>query len=145
MRLDTTREPNHRDVVRRETTQDRPNMGGGCPNRYVFEHLGNPTGGTSTIELYGTYRGVALAEDMTAVIDWDATATEIKTALETANGYDPEADPVTGFAVTVGLGPLPNNDITITMPAGVHVRTIDNDLTPAGIQRYAKVRSCCGG
>lgn len=120
-------------------------MGGGCPNRYVFEHLGNPTGGTSTIELYGTYRGVALADDMTAVIDWDATNEEIKTALETANGYDPEADPVTGFAVTVSLGPLPNNDVNITLPAGVHLRVITHALTPTSGERYAKIRSCCSG
>lgn len=123
--------------------------GGGtpCPNRYVFEHLGNPTGGSSTVELYGTYNGVALAAAMTAVIPWDATDTEIKTLLETANGYDPDADPVTGFAVTVVGGPLPNNDITITLPAGVRLRTItaEDALTPTSILRYSRVRSCCGG
>jgi len=114
-------------------------MGGGsCPNRYVFEHLGNPTGGTSTIQLYGTYKGVALAGSMNAVIDWDATNTEIKTALETANGY--AADPLNGFPVTVDLGPLPNNDVTILLPAGVSLRVITNSLTPTSATRYAKVR-----
>jgi uncharacterized protein YfaP (DUF2135 family) len=140
MNLDVTREMNHREYRRRETTQDRPNTSGSCPNRYVLEHLGNPTGGTSTIQLYGTYNGVALAGAMNAVIDWDATNTEIKTALETANGYT--ADPLYGFPVIVSHGPLGLNAVTITLPAGVRLRVITDSLTPSTAYPYAS--SCCG-
>ena len=116
--------------------------GGGCPNRYVFEHLFSPSGGTSTVELYGTYKGVALAAAMTAVIPWDAMDSEIKTLLETANGYDPLADPVTGFPVTVSNGPLGLNAVTITLPAGVKLRVTVDALEPSDAYPYAS--SCCG-
>ena len=119
-------------------------LAGDCPNQYILEHMGNPSGGTSTLKLYGEYQGVTLAAGMTAVIDWDATIEEIQAALETANGYDPEADPVTGFAVIVSEGPLPDNDVKITLPRGVHLQYLTNTLTPASIIRYGKVRSCCG-
>lgn len=140
MNLDTIRLANRADVRRRETTQDRPNTSGSCPNRYVFEHLKNPTGGTSTIQLYGTYKGVALAADMNAVIDWDATDAEVQTALETANGYT--ADPLDGFPVIVSNGPLVFNAVTITLPAGVRLRVIADALTPSTAYPYAS--SCCG-
>lgn len=144
--LDAVRPTNNRDVRRRETPQDRPGKES-CPNKYILEILGNPNGGTISLKLMGAYRGIDLSLSEFDV-DYDATAEEIKTAAETSNGYDPEADPVEGFPVTVEGGPLPNNDIVIVLPSGVWIQRQPDALLPeaasgALMARYSKIRRCC--
>lgn len=109
-----------------------------CPNKVILSIWGNPVAGTFTLR---QSRDV----DTDTVLEFDATIEEIEAALELANGYDPEADPVVPGNMIVTGGPLPNNDVTITMPRGWVLQTVLDDLTQAGsIVPHSRVSSCCG-
>ncbi|CAB4177960.1 hypothetical protein UFOVP1004_43 [uncultured Caudovirales phage] len=96
-----------------------------CPNKKIISVWGNPSGGTFVISVSGhavtlNYNG-----------NTSATASAISFAA--------------GFSVTVTGGRFPNNDQTVTLPAGETLTLTSFTLTRnGGFVPHARVDSCCG-
>lgn len=130
---DPVRPPNHRENNRRDTPQNKPNTNPKCDRRYILSIWGNPSSGTFDFIL-----DAGSMTPATVTLHWNDDAAEIETALNAAVTW-------TG-PITCEGGPLPNNDIVITIPRGKAIAVGDStDLEQnGGFVPHARLDTCCG-
>lgn len=111
-----------------------------CSNTFLFGMLVAPTGGDCTLNLYETGD---FAGGVSFVVPFDVLDTELQELIETANGYDPLADPVTGWPARVTGGPAPGTSFSIILKGGWNLSVDSNNFT-GGIVPHAWIMKCCG-
>jgi len=94
---------------------------------------GNPSGGTIELSIDDG--------DVLVTVDYDMMGSDVETAIAAAAA----AVPITFSApFECTGGPLPWNDVIITVPRPHTIIVNTNSLTPTSITRYADMNSCCG-
>lgn len=129
----TVRETSRRMMNQQPIRQRWQGHPGSCGRmRYKLYIEGNPDGGTATFNVYGGSLG---SGGVDVTFDWDATAAEVQTELETE----------TGLTWMVYEGPFPNNpirienlDTEIKLYAKSHTLDQNGPLVP-----YNRTDSCC--
>lgn len=120
-----------------------------CVIYYQLSVEGNPSGGTFIIYINDNRPTPSVGYTIT--LNYDDTATEVTTAIETATGW-------TGYNIDFFVvdGPLPNNAMFIRLPSDDVVTSVPGSSTVSGYTTnahnltrngplipYTRMSSCC--